>query len=321
MAPAAICRFVQLNGGGERALAWVAAQQLGLISAPQLRLAAVGYGLVESRCARGMMQRLHRGVYLVGPAPLHPGAPELAGVLACGPGALISGRSGAALWGLATPPPDCVELTVIGRNIRSRAGLKVHRKKWLDEADRTVKAGIPVTAPARTLVDFAAAATYEELEYAVAEAKVLGLLSDRRIVAAIDRAPQAAGVATLRRILASPGGPAFTRSDAERQLLRLIREGELPIPSVNARVRGRELDFLWPAQRLATEVDGHRYHGHRLAFERDRKRDAALVASGYRVLRFTWRQIMEEPLLVIANLARALERGAVAAEAERRDVA
>jgi very-short-patch-repair endonuclease len=69
---------------------------------------------------------------------------------------------------------------------------------------------------------------------------------------------------------------------------------------------GYELDFCWPDHRLVVEVDGYRVHGHRTAFERDRARDAALVAAGYRVIRLTWRQLTEQPLLVVANLARAL---------------
>ncbi len=63
---------------------------------------------------------------------------------------------------------------------------------------------------------------------------------------------------------------------------------------------------MWAAQRLVVEVDGFRFHGHRAAFERDRRRDATLVAAGYRVIRVTWRQITEEPLAVVASLGQAL---------------
>jgi very-short-patch-repair endonuclease len=76
---------------------------------------------------------------------------------------------------------------------------------------------------------------------------------------------------------------------------------------VNARVAGLEVDFLWPEQRLILEVDGYAYHGDRAAFERDRRKGMALVAGGYRVIRVTWRQIVEEPFLVVATVARALD--------------
>jgi very-short-patch-repair endonuclease len=66
------------------------------------------------------------------------------------------------------------------------------------------------------------------------------------------------------------------------------------------------VEFLWRAERLVLEVDGHRFHGHRRAFERDRRRDQALVASGYRVIRVTWRQLVDEPLALVARIAQAL---------------
>jgi len=56
------------------------------------------------------------------------------------------------------------------------------------------------------------------------------------------------------------------------------------------------------------EVDGYRFHSSRSAFERDRRRDAELGAAGFRVIRVTWQQLVEEPIAVIARIARALER-------------
>lgn len=132
------------------------------------------------------------------------------------------------------------------------------------------------------------------------------MVTQREILTAIDRAPGRTGVGVLRQILARTSGPALTRSTAERRLLKLIREAQLPHPLTNSRTKGYELDFLWPEQRLVVEVDGRRFHGHRAAFERDRRRDATLVAAGYRVIRVTWRQITEEPLAVVASLAQAL---------------
>ena len=70
---------------------------------------------------------------------------------------------------------------------------------------------------------------------------------------------------------------------------------------------GYEVDMLWREQRLIVEVDGYAYHSGRAAFERDRRRDAALQAAGYRVVPFTWRQITLEPHVVVAQLARLLQ--------------
>jgi very-short-patch-repair endonuclease len=109
------------------------------------------------------------------------------------------------------------------------------------------------------------------------------------------------------------GEPALTRSEAERRLLALIRAARLPRPETNVRVEGYEVDFLWRPQRLIVEVDGFAYHSSRHAFERDRARDAALQAAGYRVVRFTWRQIAYDSHALVAQLSRLLAASAIPA--------
>jgi very-short-patch-repair endonuclease len=104
-------------------------------------------------------------------------------------------------------------------------------------------------------------------------------------------------------------GPALTRSEGERLMRRLARAAGLPEPVANSRVVGWEVDFLWPAQRLVVEVDGYQFHGHRTAFERDRRKGLALAAAGYRVIRISWRQLVHQPILVAAQLAQALAVG------------
>lgn len=89
-------------------------------------------------------------------------------------------------------------------------------------------------------------------------------------------------------------------------MLGLIRAAGLPTPEVNVRVAGHEVDLLWRAQRLVVEVDGFAFHSSRAAFERDRLRDADLLAAGYRVIRITWRRLTQEPEAVVASLAVAL---------------
>jgi very-short-patch-repair endonuclease len=100
--------------------------------------------------------------------------------------------------------------------------------------------------------------------------------------------------------------PEFTRSEAERRLKALCRAAQLPLPQTNARVAGYEVDAFRPAQRLIVEVDGYRYHATRAAFERDRRKDAALQVAGYRVLRITWRRLRYEPIALGAQLGALL---------------
>jgi very-short-patch-repair endonuclease len=96
--------------------------------------------------------------------------------------------------------------------------------------------------------------------------------------------------------------PPMTRSGLERQFLELVRDAGLPRPSLNATVLGYEVDFLWVESKLIAETDTHVTHGSAEAFERDRERDADLQVAGYRVVRFTDRQIERDTLGVLAKL-------------------
>lgn len=302
---------VLLHGGraADAVVAWIAARQLGLITALQLTAAGIGRGSIEWRLANGSLHRVLRGVYLVGHPIAPPGALELAAVLACGEETLVSHRSAIALWALTKAPVGEVEVTVIGRDCRSRNGLRVHHVQELSAADRAHKRGIPVTSPARTLIDYAATANATELERAIAEACANNLANERQILAAIERVPNHAGVGSVRAILGQPGGPKRTRSDGERaMLIQLIRGSGLPVPLVNHPVAGYTADFLWPNERLIVELDSYPFHGHRAAFERDHRRDIVHRDAGYDVLRFTGRQLANEPLRVLAAIVRALDR-------------
>lgn len=292
----------------DRVIAWIAGRQLGLIASWQLQALGISHSAITRRARRGALHRLHRGVYLVGHAVQVPGARELAAVLACGDGALVSHRSAALMWGLTDVAGGKVEVSVVARNCRPRGGLRVHRLRGLDVRDRAVKNGIPTSSAARAVIDLAASAAPDELERALAEARARGLVSDGQLSQALDRAGNRAGVSALRAAIRDQGGPKLTRSEAERRLLDLIRAASLPVPKTNVRIEGFEVDFLWPEARLIVEVDGFAFHGHRTAFERDRRRDMALRDRGFEVIRVTWRQLVDQPFLVIAHIARALER-------------
>jgi very-short-patch-repair endonuclease len=279
-----------------------------LITVPQLITAGVGRGTITRRAANGMLHRRHRGVYLVGHSTLAPGAAELAGVLAVGRDAFVSHRSAAVLWGMVQTPASDVDLTVVGRECRSRDGLRVHSVAMLDQADRAHKRGIPVTSPALTVIDFTSTAGAEEAERAIAEAFALRLVTEAQIMAAIERAPTRAGVARVRAILGQPGGAKRTRSGGERAMLRMIRAAGLPEPRTNHPVAGFSADFCWPEQRLIVEVDGADFHSDRMTIERDHRRDVVHRDAGYEVLRFTGRQRDDAPFYVTAVIARTLER-------------
>ena len=295
------------DDGADWVIARIATRQHGVVSRTQLLGAGVGRHQIEHRLASGRLHPVHRGVYRVGHQAPGPPAREMAAVLACGPGAAISHRSAARMWEWIERDPGApIEMTVTRSRAPRLRGVRGHRTTRFDRGDVVLVARVPTTSPARTVLDVAPILPAHQLERIVAEAQVRRLVDHGAIRDQIDRNPGRPGTPALRSLLDLDGGPAPTRSEAERRLVRLLRAADLPAPLVNARVGRFEVDFLWPEHRLAVEVDGYRYHANRRAFERDRARDAALAAAGYTVLRVTWRQMTRTPETVIARVAAAL---------------
>jgi very-short-patch-repair endonuclease len=291
-----------------RVCARVATEQEGVITHRQLLDAGIHTRAISRLAQAGALHRRHRGVYVVGHLALAAHATEVAALLACGEGALISHRSAAYLWGLLDVQQQRVEVTLVGRRCRAKDAIQIHHVAAIDDRDVRRKGALWLTSPARTLIDLAAEASDAELDRLVAQARVKDLLSKGALESALLRAGRRRGTAKMRALLRSDVGPALTRSEAERRMRRLLREAGLVQPKANVQAAGYEVDFLWPRERVILEVDGYRFHGHRRAFERDRRKDMALRDAGYEVIRITWRQLTDEPLVVVAHVARELDR-------------
>jgi very-short-patch-repair endonuclease len=223
---------------------------------------------------------------------------------------VISHRSAAWLWGLADEAPPEVDVTVVGGWCRPQAGIRIHRTTTLDPRHIRRRHGLPVTSPANTAIDLAAEASDRELEALIAEARATGLLRDGELERALEHAGSRAGTGRLRALLRAEVDPGITRSEGERILRRYLRAARLSQPKTNRKVAGVEVDFLWPAERVVVELDSYPFHSHRKAFEWDRRKDMILRDAGYEVIRITGSQLKHEPLLVIAHIARALDRAA-----------
>jgi very-short-patch-repair endonuclease len=226
-------------------------------------------------------------------------------VLACGPGAVLSHRAAAALLGLSRNGGRWPAVTRPGRAPQRRPGIDVHGSRALTLADTRREDGIPCTSPARTLLDLAEVTGPAELTRAIERAEELRIFDGRAVEEVLARANGRRGGARLTAALQAWAEPAFTRSEAERRLLRRIHEAGLPAPMVNRWVAGYEVDMYWPAARLVVEIDGFEFHRSRPAFEADRARDADLGDAGIRVLRVTWRQITHDVQTLLARIARA----------------
>jgi very-short-patch-repair endonuclease len=291
----------------ERAIQELAATQHGVISLSQLQLLGLGASGVRRRAAQGKLQRLHQGVYAVGLAKPTREARYMAAVLACGPGAALSHRSAADLLGLRPCNRPAIEVTAPGRAGKDRSGIEVHRPTGLEPRDITHVNGIPCATVAHTLLDLAETLDQTATEKAIERAEQLRIFDLTAVVDVLNRAGNRKGAKTLRAALRSYlPEPAFTRSELEKHFIALCRQARLPRPQVNTFGDGKEVDFTWPDRRLMVEADSLRHHGTRAAFERDRRRDQELTVNGWRVVRFTWRQVVGEPDRVAATLASLL---------------
>jgi REase_MTES_1575 len=223
------------------------------------------------------------------------------------PGAVLSHRDAATLHGLR---PGNHRLTdVTGRNARaSQSGISFHRTASLDAQDITAVHGIPVTTVARTLVDLAGTAPRDRLARAVKEADKQHVFDLAAVQAALarTRGRRGSGHRALANAIEEHAalGLSATDSALEDPFLRLTWQAGFPRPVVNAFIEGFRVDAVWRTHRLAVELDGWRHHHDRHAFERDRERDAILTAAGWRVVRFTYRQVTVRPDGVIQTLRR-----------------
>jgi hypothetical protein len=272
-----------LHTTGDAALAALAETQSGVVSYEQLVATGLGRGAIHHRVLRRRLHRLHRGVYAVGHRRLTADGHVWAAVLAFGGPdvAVLSHRSAAASWELL-PSPSRVDVTTL-RASHSTAATRVHRGR-LAEHEIVWRDGLRVTTVARTLIDLATVLTPHQLERVCHRSAFLRILD----TTGIDTPPRAlrAALSTLEH-----GEPQMTRSELEERFLSLIAQLDLPTPLVNGRIQGHEVDFHWPRHRLIVEVDGAAAHLTSTAFEEDRRRDAELQVAGWRVVRFTWRQL------------------------------
>ncbi|HEY8470819.1 MAG TPA: DUF559 domain-containing protein [Longimicrobiales bacterium] len=287
-------------------IAALAPRQHGLVTRAQLLAAHIPPDTVRSRVRTRRLVPVLRGVYRVG-SLVDPRSREVAAALACGPGAVVSHHSAAALWE-RLPQRDGapVDVTVPRHNRGRRPGLRIYRVRSLPEDEVTVLEGIPITTPARTILDLASVAPSRRVEQFLARVVREALTTPGEVLGLVARHPRRPGGPLVRALLEREHGPAFTRSEAEERFLALVRKADLPEPELNVVVGDHEVDFLWRRERLVVEVDGFEFHSSRDRFENDRRRDADLFGLGLRVVRVTWRQITTEPEATLVRVTRAL---------------
>lgn len=228
-------------------------------------------------------------------------------------GGVVSHQAAARLHGVVAPGPRLV-VSVPHRRTHLFPGVVVHQLTDIREVDVQWINGLPTTTPARTVVDLAAVLSPTRLGRVVDRfgAKRSASFEEMsRVLEALARKGKP-GVARLRRALEPRlGSQAAPESDLESRLLEVIRLAGLPEPQPQHRppwlkhVNGR-VDLAYPESSLVIEGDSREWHGDERTFQADRERDNLAQIAGWRILRFTWRDITKRPDYVVSSIRRAL---------------
>ena len=275
----------------------LASSSHGVVTRAQLLAAGLSVAEIKSRLRSGALLLAYRGVYRVGHrAPSHE-ARYLAAVWACGEGALLSGRAAGHLLGIVATSPSMPEVTAPTE--RRIPGIRTHRNRT--RVDGFVWRGIPVTTPARTLVDLSSVLAVADLARACHEAGIRFGTAPGEVETILATHE---GAGKLRRVLR--GDEQVSLSALERRFRALLRREGLPLPVMNRPAGGRYVDCRWVEQRLTVELDGYRYHASRYAWERDRRREREAYARGDQFRRYTWGDVFEEPGPMLVELRSVL---------------
>lgn len=290
--------------GSKSREAWaLARRQHGVVTSRQLRELGFSGTAIKHRIAKGRLHPIWRGVYAVGRAELTREGRWMAAVLACGDEAALSHHSAAAFWGFGREWARGIDVSVRRKCYLRRDGVHVRSRPSLPAEDVVLRNGIPVTTPARTVVDIATDLRPRSLERAVNNADKLDLIDAEEFGLSLDRFTGEPGVRPLRRLL-DPYTFRLSDSDLEVVFRPIARAAGLPPPLSKQPVNGFEVDFFWPDLGLVVETDGLKYHRTPYEQIRDRLRDQTHTASGLAHLRFPHWQVAHERAHVRRMLAR-----------------
>ena len=280
------------------ALVALGARQHTVFALWQVRQLGLSPDAVRRRVARRRLFRIHHAVYSLVPRELLSRQGHwMAAVLACGPDAVLSHRTAAALHEIRPTLRTNIDVTVRGSSHRKHKGIDLHRSTTLTDDDVTVIDGIPTTSVARTAIDLAAVVSRRATERAFDQMEMADLFDLAAITDQLARNPYHRGAPVVHSVLAEHYiGSTVTASELEETVLAICRHARIPEPLVNRWLDlgdGGPLikaDFLWPEQRVIVESDGDSIHRTRQARERDTRRDQRATLAGWRLMRVTHHQ-------------------------------
>lgn len=293
------------------ALAPVASRQHGLFTVAQAASAGITRGVVDRRVRIGELVAVDHGVYRSALTPSTWHQRLLAACLA-GP-AVASHRSAATLWNLPLDGPPHLEVTALRHRRRTNHDVVWHESYLLDERSVTEIDGVPLTKPARTVIDLAAVLDPDALQRAVDDVLRRRLASVASIGALLERlGPLRIGATAMRSVLATRTG-GVPESDLETRFEQLVRTHGLPpavsqLEVVTPDGRRMRIDYAYPDVMVGVEVLGSQFHANPESWAADVERLAVLAALGWHMLSFTYEQVTRHPSVVIRALSCALDR-------------
>jgi very-short-patch-repair endonuclease len=288
--------------------AWrLARAQHGVLTREDLLRLGFSPEAIKHRVRTGRLHRISRGVYAVGRPQLTPKGRWMAAIRCCGEGAVLSHGSAAALWGIGEEWRKTIEVSVRRRCRHRRKGLKVRSRPSLPAGDVTVRHRIPVTTPARAILDLATLLSDGPLERLVNEADAKDLIDPESLRRWLELRAGEPGAKRLRKLL-DPETFRLSDSELERLFRPLARAAGLPRPQTKVMVNDYEVDFHWPGLKLVVECDSLRYHRTAQKQTRDLLRDQTHTAAGLTTLRFTHWQVRYDPRHVRAVLTATANR-------------
>ena len=298
----------------------LAAARSGIVARRHLLTTGWSPSAIHRAVHRGQLFPLVPGVFRVAGAPWSRSAAQHAALLIAGEEAHLARWSAAEVHGFGERHHGPIEV-LLPRGTGRPAGrsdlVRVRHTRSLPEADRTAKAGLALTAPARTLLDLAATTGVERLAEVAAGALRTGACTPPDFDAVIARRLNASGRGRLRAALALLGSDGVhTRSGVEIAAFQALVKGGLPRPALAHRIHdayGRfiaEVDLAYPELKLAIEIDGYRWHSTPAQKRADEERQNRLILAGWTVLRFSAAEVRRNPAALVTTVSRYLTSAA-----------
>ena len=287
------------NGSAKVRLSELADRQWGVVSQAQVLELGVGRIGISRWQDERRLHRVYPGVYAVGHCSLATEGRLAAALFYAGIGSALDNLTAAWWAGLVKLEPDMVHVSAPGKR-RSLPEVRVHCRR---KVPRVLHKGLPLTPPTQTLLDIANELEFDDLRRALAQAEYLRLVTLEEVEKVLGRGKP--GATKLRAALECHRPQlAHTRSKLEEKFVLLCERHLLTHPVLNVWIAGHLVDAVWREHKIVVELDSRLAHSTSRAIENDHRRDMDLRAAGFIVLRYTWRQLHDEPQRVVADLRR-----------------